>query len=217
MSLMASLVTTSRTQQCFNVLIDICHEFLLLFYCCVRLKMKLTTTSIGASGWHLSVNIDWLTIVPFILISGSPHTGREKRQNGRAADAQGRQCLTQVRGCLTVERSQFSLRHAQRRTYVCYKPFSLTYRKTSCKSHSFYTNNTWILEFLARFSEPRQIGIPLWVAWLGFVFLLINGYGVKSTLPYLERFIATYRWLIGKLLYGSSCLATLTASLDIVP
>ena len=31
MSLMASLVTTSRMQQCFNVLIDICHEFLLLF------------------------------------------------------------------------------------------------------------------------------------------------------------------------------------------
>ena len=44
MSLMASLVTTSRMQQCFNVLIDIYHEFLLLFYCCVLLEIKLTTT-----------------------------------------------------------------------------------------------------------------------------------------------------------------------------
>ena len=39
----ASLVTTSRVQQCFNVLIDIYHEFLLLFYCCVLLEIKLTT------------------------------------------------------------------------------------------------------------------------------------------------------------------------------
>ena len=45
MSLMASLVTTSRMQQCFNVLIDIYHEFLLLFYCCVLLEIKLTTTT----------------------------------------------------------------------------------------------------------------------------------------------------------------------------
>ena len=44
MSLMASLVTTSGMQQCFNVLIDIYHEFLLLFYCCVLLEIKLTTT-----------------------------------------------------------------------------------------------------------------------------------------------------------------------------
>ena len=45
MSLMASLVTTSRMQQCFNVLIDSYHELLLLFYCCVLLEMKLTTTT----------------------------------------------------------------------------------------------------------------------------------------------------------------------------
>ena len=32
MSLMASLVTTSRMQHCFNVLTDIYHEFLLLFH-----------------------------------------------------------------------------------------------------------------------------------------------------------------------------------------
>ena len=44
MSLMASLVTTSRMQQCFNVPIDSNHEFLLLFYCCVLLEIKLTTT-----------------------------------------------------------------------------------------------------------------------------------------------------------------------------
>ena len=41
---MASLVTTGRMQQCFDVLIDINHEFLLLFYCCVLLEIKLTTT-----------------------------------------------------------------------------------------------------------------------------------------------------------------------------
>ena len=45
MSFMASLVTTSRMQQCLNVLIDICHEFMLLFYCCVLLEIKLTTTT----------------------------------------------------------------------------------------------------------------------------------------------------------------------------
>ena len=45
MSLMASLVTTSRMQQCFNVPIDSYHEFLLLFYCCVLLEIKLTTTT----------------------------------------------------------------------------------------------------------------------------------------------------------------------------
>ena len=43
---MASLVTTSRMQQCFKVLIDInYHEFLLLFYCCALLEIKLTTTT----------------------------------------------------------------------------------------------------------------------------------------------------------------------------
>ena len=46
MSLMASPVTTSQMQQCFDVLIDICHEFLLLFYWCVLLEIKLTTTTI---------------------------------------------------------------------------------------------------------------------------------------------------------------------------
>ena len=49
MSLMASMVTTSRMQQCSNVLIDIYHEFLLLFYCCVLLEIKLTTTTIDGS------------------------------------------------------------------------------------------------------------------------------------------------------------------------
>ena len=45
MSLIASLVTISRMQQCLNVLIDIYHEFILLFYCCVPLEIKLTTTT----------------------------------------------------------------------------------------------------------------------------------------------------------------------------
>ena len=40
---MASLVTTNRMQHCFNVFIDINHEFLLLFYCCFLLEIKLTT------------------------------------------------------------------------------------------------------------------------------------------------------------------------------
>ena len=44
MSLPASLVTTSRMQQCFNVLADIYHELLLLFHCCIFLEIKLTTT-----------------------------------------------------------------------------------------------------------------------------------------------------------------------------
>ena len=38
------LVTTSRIQQSFNILIDIYHEYMLLFYCCVPLEIKLTTT-----------------------------------------------------------------------------------------------------------------------------------------------------------------------------
>ena len=48
MSLMASLVTASRIQQCFNVLIDICHEFILLFivvfyyYCSLSLLLDET-------------------------------------------------------------------------------------------------------------------------------------------------------------------------------
>ena len=38
-------VTTSRMQQCFNILIDSYHKFLLLFYCCVLLEIKLTNTT----------------------------------------------------------------------------------------------------------------------------------------------------------------------------
>ena len=45
MSLMASLVTTSRMEQWFGVPIDSYHEFLLLFCCCVLLEIKLTTTT----------------------------------------------------------------------------------------------------------------------------------------------------------------------------
>ena len=42
---------TSRMQQCFNVLIDIYYEFLLLFYCCVLLEIKLTTTTTKVCSW----------------------------------------------------------------------------------------------------------------------------------------------------------------------
>ena len=41
---MASLETTSRMQQCFNILINIYHEFILLFYWCVLLEIQLNTT-----------------------------------------------------------------------------------------------------------------------------------------------------------------------------
>ena len=55
MSLMASLVTTSRMQQCFNVFIDIYHEFLLLFYCCVLFEIKPTTTTMPEySGFSIT-------------------------------------------------------------------------------------------------------------------------------------------------------------------
>ena len=64
-ALWASLVTTSRMQQCFNVLIDIYHEFLLLFYCCVLLEIKLTTTTTTKNwtgkGW-LVLWVNWFII-----------------------------------------------------------------------------------------------------------------------------------------------------------
>ena len=59
MSLMASLVTTSRMQQCFNVPIDSYHKFLLLFYCCVLLEIKLTTTT----KLHLWYDGNWYGMV----------------------------------------------------------------------------------------------------------------------------------------------------------
>ena len=37
-------------QHCFNVFIDIYHGFLLLFYCCVLLEIKFTTTVQGIHG-----------------------------------------------------------------------------------------------------------------------------------------------------------------------
>ena len=56
MSLMASLVTTSRMQQCFNVPIVSYHEFLLLFYCCVLLEIKLTTTTTNIGNILMQCN-----------------------------------------------------------------------------------------------------------------------------------------------------------------
>ena len=50
MSFMASLVTTSRMQQCPDVLIDIYHEFLLLFYCRVLLEIKLAAAAAAAAA-----------------------------------------------------------------------------------------------------------------------------------------------------------------------
>ena len=76
MSLMVSLVTTSRKQQCFYVLIDIYHEFLLLSYSCVLLEIKFTTTKY--LGMFINYDIWWnfyvLTslsnyILPYIFIT----------------------------------------------------------------------------------------------------------------------------------------------------
>ena len=55
MSLMASLVTTSRMQQCLHVLIDIYHEFLLLLYSFL-LEVKLTTTTTATYQIHANKN-----------------------------------------------------------------------------------------------------------------------------------------------------------------
>ena len=58
--LMASLVTTNRIQHCFNVPIDSYHEFLLLFYCCVLLEIKLTTTTtMSTMAWSLLYQRDF--------------------------------------------------------------------------------------------------------------------------------------------------------------
>ena len=50
MSPTASLMTTYRMQQCFNVLPDIYNVFLLLFHSCILLEIKLTTTATAATA-----------------------------------------------------------------------------------------------------------------------------------------------------------------------
>ena len=37
-------------QQCFDILTDINHAFLLLFHCCILLEIKFTTTTTTNSG-----------------------------------------------------------------------------------------------------------------------------------------------------------------------
>ena len=71
----ASLVTTSRMQQCFNVHIDIYHEFVSLFYCCVLLEIKLNTTiyrcsrlSLGMDDNKVHPNQILLVYLPTMLI-----------------------------------------------------------------------------------------------------------------------------------------------------
>ena len=65
MSPMASLVTTNRMQQCFNVLTDINKVFLLLFHSCILLEIKLTITGTGTATittiydrgcWHMYID-----------------------------------------------------------------------------------------------------------------------------------------------------------------
>ena len=47
---MASLVTTYRMQQCFNVFPDIYKVFLLLFRCCILLEIKLIATATATTA-----------------------------------------------------------------------------------------------------------------------------------------------------------------------
>ena len=55
-------------QQCCDVLIDIYHEFFLLFYCCVLLEIKLTTTTITVTHNERDgvSNHSWLFTQPFV-------------------------------------------------------------------------------------------------------------------------------------------------------
>ena len=64
---MASLMTTNRMQQCFNVLTDIYKVFLLVFHCCILLKIKLTITATATATatittiydrgcWHMYID-----------------------------------------------------------------------------------------------------------------------------------------------------------------
>ena len=76
MSLMASLVTTSRMQQCFNVPIDIYHEFLLLFYCCVLLEIKLTTTTTTTFKDRIFIKTNKMVVRPSYLYNRNPYTGK---------------------------------------------------------------------------------------------------------------------------------------------
>ena len=96
MGIMASLVTTCRMQQCFNVLIDIYREFLLLFYRCVLLEIKLTTTTTTTTTVLLyycttiqpfKVAVSWHgdTIVSYLLSWGVLWCLVSPRANGRSA------------------------------------------------------------------------------------------------------------------------------------
>ena len=65
MSLMASLVTTNRMQQWFNVLTDIYHELLLLFHFCIVLKIKFSITTTTTKTW--TKLFLWLKNVAFVF------------------------------------------------------------------------------------------------------------------------------------------------------
>ena len=64
---MASLVTTNRMQQCFNAHIGINHEFLLLFYYCVLLEIKLTTTTITIFMVEHTFAVDEIFVRKFVF------------------------------------------------------------------------------------------------------------------------------------------------------
>ena len=83
MSHMASLVTTGRMQQYFNIFTDIQQVSLLLFHCCILLKIKLTTathfnTAIATRfcTWH-----DSGAIVTYANVCCDIMTGMESEQN----------------------------------------------------------------------------------------------------------------------------------------
>ena len=85
-SLTVSMVTASRIRQCFYVLIDIYHEFLLLFHCCILLKIKLTTTTsqwmlfnsvLSMPNGHPDSKVHGANMGPTCVLSapGGPHVG----------------------------------------------------------------------------------------------------------------------------------------------
>ena len=83
MSLMASLLTTSRIQQCFNVLIDICHEFLSLFYCCVLLEIKRTTTTTTPTTTTTTTTTTTITTTTTTTTITTCFNTSRPEQNGR--------------------------------------------------------------------------------------------------------------------------------------
>ena len=69
MSPTASLVTTYRLQQCFNVFPDINKEFLLLFRCCILLEIKLIATATATTDtMYMIEDADTCTLTQRLVV-----------------------------------------------------------------------------------------------------------------------------------------------------